>query len=183
MNVVVSPPAEDEPSPAEELEHEMMSRLTPALTGFYQLVLYNALVFSKEKAESPIELLLVGAFIARMMLTGGCAIGKAPWCFDISEKSQSLSSTQQFEWHGCRIDFAIFFEGNPIVFIECDGHEFHERTKEQAERDRSRDRAVQLAGVIALRFTGREIWRDVGVCIDEIVEAIRTALEKRGWQS
>jgi very-short-patch-repair endonuclease len=46
------------------------------------------------------------------------------------------------------------------VIVECDGHDFHERTKEQAARDRSRDRATQAAGHIMLRYTGSEIYRD-----------------------
>lgn len=55
-----------------------------------------------------------------------------------------------------------------VAVIECDGHDYHERTKEQAERDRSRDRAIQEAGWLALRFTGREIHRDVWECASEV---------------
>lgn len=46
------------------------------------------------------------------------------------------------------------------AIIECDGHDFHERTKEQAARDRARDRAAQTAGYLMLRYTGSEIYRD-----------------------
>jgi len=46
------------------------------------------------------------------------------------------------------------------AIIECDGHDFHERTKEQAARDRARDRAAQSAGYMMLRYTGSEIYRD-----------------------
>ena len=52
--------------------------------------------------------------------------------------------------------------------IECDGHDFHERTKEQAERDRSRDRWMIANGVQVIRFTGREIWRDPEECARQI---------------
>lgn len=51
----------------------------------------------------------------------------------------------------------------PLV-IECDGHDFHERTKEQAKRDRSRDREMATAGLHVTRFTGSEIWRDPMAC-------------------
>jgi hypothetical protein len=44
--------------------------------------------------------------------------------------------------------------------IECDGHDYHERTKEQAAHDRARDREMQRLGYLVLRFTGSEIWRD-----------------------
>jgi very-short-patch-repair endonuclease len=44
--------------------------------------------------------------------------------------------------------------------IECDGHDFHERTKEQAERDRSRDRWFLERKLPLFRFTGSEIYRN-----------------------
>lgn len=62
------------------------------------------------------------------------------------------------------------------LIIECDGHEFHERTKEQAERDRSRDRALTAKGFTVLRFTGREINRDALACAREVERFLRGAL-------
>jgi hypothetical protein len=65
-----------------------------------------------------------------------------------------------------RLDMAIRFahaEGPATptwVDLECDGHDFHERTKEQAERDKERDRNIQAAGWEVARFTGSEITRD-----------------------
>lgn len=86
----------------------------------------------------------------------------------------------QFQMEGWRVDFAILrfaLAGNrtgtplvraPLVIVECDGHEFHERTAEQAERDRSRDRAFQAAGHVVFRFTGRELWRDPFACAEQV---------------
>lgn len=54
------------------------------------------------------------------------------------------------------------------VAVECDGHDFHEKTKEQAIRDKKRDRDFIAAGVPVLHFTGREIWRDPSRCVGEI---------------
>lgn len=76
----------------------------------------------------------------------------------------------QFVVAGHRVDFAIrscTWEGKwseKIVFVECDGHDFHERTKEQAAKDRQQDRATQAAGHIILRFTGSELYRDPISC-------------------
>ena len=50
------------------------------------------------------------------------------------------------------------------VVVECDGHNFHERTKEQAARDRRRDREIQERGFKVARFTGAEIWADPFGC-------------------
>ena len=56
--------------------------------------------------------------------------------------------------------------------IECDGHDFHERTKEQAKRDRSRDRQLTDAGLKVLRFTGSEIYQDSHSCFQEIANSV-----------
>lgn len=74
------------------------------------------------------------------------------------------SITPQFKLDGMRIDFALNYRngGKKIsIAIECDGHNFHERTKQQAERDRSRDRTLQMHFDYVLRFTGSEIYRDM----------------------
>lgn len=54
------------------------------------------------------------------------------------------------------------------VVVELDGHDFHERTKEQAQRDKARDRALTADGFIVIRFTGSEVFRDAHACIDEV---------------
>jgi very-short-patch-repair endonuclease len=61
----------------------------------------------------------------------------------------------------------------------CDGHAFHERTKEQAKRDRSRDRGAQLHGLPIFRFTGSEIWNDPMGCADEVLEFMERDPEAR----
>lgn len=58
------------------------------------------------------------------------------------------------------------------VVVECDGHDFHERTKEQAKRDRARDRHLQQQGLVVLRFTGSEIFQDAAACVKETVAAL-----------
>lgn len=56
-----------------------------------------------------------------------------------------------------------------FLVVECDGHDFHERTKEQAARDRRRDREMSLAGYRVFRFTGSELWRDPIKCATDVV--------------
>lgn len=76
-----------------------------------------------------------------------------------------------------RVDFLFFaldWRGDREMWhwrkliVECDGHDFHERTKEQAARDRSRDRRAVHEGVDCFRFTGSEIWRDPWGCAEEL---------------
>ena len=56
-----------------------------------------------------------------------------------------------------------------FLVVECDGHDFHERTKEQAARDRKRDREMSLDGYEVFRFTGSEIWRNPTGCALDVI--------------
>lgn len=89
----------------------------------------------------------------------------------------------QFNWRKYRIDFLFgeysTREDRLKIAIECDGHDFHERTKEQAERDRSRDREMQTSGLTVLRFTGREIYRDPFACSTQAFEHILSLQSER----
>lgn len=57
------------------------------------------------------------------------------------------------------VDFLVGadFSDDKIV-IECDGHDFHEKTKEQAKHDKERDRFLTAHGFKILRYTGSEIY-------------------------
>jgi hypothetical protein len=90
----------------------------------------------------------------------------------------SLDMGEEIGWLYCqrealhyRLDFAIVTNRRSIA-IEVDGHDFHERTKEQAAHDKSRDRALVAAGWQVLRFTGSEVWRDAHRCISEVQELL-----------
>lgn len=56
------------------------------------------------------------------------------------------------------------------IAVECDGHDFHEKTKAQAQRDKARDRYLVSAGYRILRFTGAEIWNDPVGCADQVFD-------------
>lgn len=59
-----------------------------------------------------------------------------------------------------RLDFAFITDDGRRVDVELDGHDFHERTKEQAERDKTRDRELQKQGWVVFRYTGSQVYRD-----------------------
>lgn len=90
----------------------------------------------------------------------------------------------QFQVQSWRLDFALVrkdSDGNLLakIAIECDGHEFHERTKDQAARDRKRDRELQHLGWVVLRFTGSEIHRDVYSCCEDAIRHFIRVLGER----
>lgn len=65
------------------------------------------------------------------------------------------------------------------LVVECDGHDFHERTKEQASRDRARDRWMAEQGYTVFRFTGSELYRDPMKCAEQVFEML-FALNRAG---
>jgi len=62
----------------------------------------------------------------------------------------------------------------PLLGIEIDGHEWHERNKEQAQRDKSRERFLVANGWKILRFTGSEVFKDSGKCVTETIDCATT---------
>lgn len=70
-----------------------------------------------------------------------------------------------------RVDFLILgsslLKGVNVV-VECDGHDFHERTPVQAKRDRERDRRLQMLGYHVMRFTGSELFNASFCCACEV---------------
>lgn len=62
--------------------------------------------------------------------------------------------------------------------IEVDGHDFHEKTKVQAARDKKRDRLLQKVGYRIMHFTGSEVYKDSLAVTFEIVEYMGSELRK-----
>ena len=50
------------------------------------------------------------------------------------------------------------------LVIECDGYEFHQKTKEQVEKDNKREYDIKMQGFEILRFSGKEIYNDAMGC-------------------
>lgn len=126
---------------------------------------------------SPIEMLMATALLYMLrsesyfggMRTNFFFMADLPGGFeDLSPNRFSRDSGfhihTQFPIGKYKADFFVDFAGwngqNAMGVIECDGHDFHERTKKQAEHDKARDRYFQSLGLIVLRYTGAEIHRD-----------------------
>lgn len=141
--------------------------------------------------ESPIErVMLVGIY---SFLRFATPMPVAYW----SDGSGGMVDTQgpehimiytQAPVGGYRIDIFIvstFFDGgkfSPIkIAVECDGHDFHERTKAQAAKDKARDRELQANGIHVLRFTGSEIWKTPNKCAREACVALFRLMDKPVW--
>lgn len=153
---------------------------------------------------SPIEAMLLGALerfapdhIKIVSYKGGSLIPyKHTFALEgAQEHPGSLIVARDVVLSSYRLDFAICaggMRGCAWFAVECDGHNFHDRTKQQAAADRSRDRELLVMGVPALRFTGSEIVhyedrcaRDVFAMADAIWAAAYRDLEswREGWDA
>lgn len=75
------------------------------------------------------------------------------------------------------VDFLVTTGTGRRLAVECDGHDFHERTKAQAAHDRRRDRELLMLGIPTLRFTGSEIYRDAARCAADAWSAVLALLD------
>lgn len=71
-----------------------------------------------------------------------------------------------------KVDFVLEASYGEIL-IECDGHDWHDRTKQQAAYDRARDRWFLQNGLQTLRFTGSEIVHSPEKCANEVLSCLR----------
>lgn len=120
------------------------------------------------QCESPIEMLLLSALYYE---AGSELIGRFA---SMSVRQPVLPLFKIRPQHPIgpyRVDIAVIGEHVRVV-VECDGHEFHERTKEQAAKDKSRDRYLTAEEWLVLRFTGSEIHRNPLACAYEVVRLI-----------
>lgn len=74
-----------------------------------------------------------------------------------------------------RADFLVTAENHGVtpafapVVVECDGFNYHDRTREQARYDRERDRYMLHRGLLVMRFTGEEITEAPFSCAAEVL--------------
>jgi very-short-patch-repair endonuclease len=143
------------------------------------------------EGDSPIEKLFLGALslcadFGHRVHTGVCCFYRGSGSLERAFENETHFGTpfftlyvdRQVQIEGWRVDFLIHVAEITAdhqtkfrkLIVECDGHDFHERTKKQAERDRSRDRQAQLSGIEVFRFTGAELWRDPIKYADQVLE-------------
>lgn len=137
-----------------------------------QAVAYSRLKDWDEKvrplAESPIEELFLAAVYASNIDWGDAPVHI--YMGEYYEDGTRFDGTHlwpQVQIGNYRVDFLFEYigpRGRRRVIVECDGHAFHERTKEQASSDKARDRFLVSRGFQVLRFTGSEIYRDPIIC-------------------
>lgn len=75
------------------------------------------------------------------------------------------------------LDFA-YIGNNFKIAIECDGHDFHQKTKEQVCYGNDRDYELQRLDFYVFHFSGSEIFNDPLGCATKVMRFIS---KKEGW--
>lgn len=109
-----------------------------------------------------------------------CAVFRRPSQGDRAPESWHLMVCRQATEATYRVDLLIrLWQGSAktgaqaVLAVECDGHNSHERTKQQAAYDRARDRELLIhRGLITVRFTGSEIHHAAERCAKEALDAL-----------
>lgn len=132
--------------------------------------------------ESPIEHMLATALFHVIGFDMLERAGTAP---DWDPVTPLCDVQPQHKVGSYRVDLALIAPGIKVA-IECDGHDFHEKTKKQAAKDKARDRAITAAGYAVLRFTGSEIWANPMGCAEEAFDLAKRQLSdaaEAAWEA
>lgn len=76
-----------------------------------------------------------------------------------------------------------FFNEKSNLIIECDGHDFHQKTKEQVRKDNEREYDLKMAGYNILRFSGSQIYNRPFECAEKAYLYIEKLVQERGKQN
>ena len=138
---------------------------------------YLPYIFSD--CESPIEMIMYLALVIQRDLYK--PLDKKP-------KITIDGINRQCELEGYRVDFFIVAyayseelddEIVKDVVVECDGHDYHERTKQQVVRANNRDFELKNMGYDVLHFSGSQIFNDPIECATKVYDYIISEIDRK----
>lgn len=148
----------------------MHSRVMQFMPDAVEHVIDKTIAKVASEVESPIEQIFLETLVLMHMLSSNNVPPINRWNGLTSKPLYGVRT--QYKLGSYRADFLLISSSGQAVVVECDGHEFHERTKEQAARDRKKDRDIQAAGLVVLRYTGSEIWANPLLCVSNAVSTL-----------
>lgn len=146
-----------------------MERLNEVIESpIEEAMLYSLIISAQEEVED------IG-FVVGGYAFGDCGVG-----------AEFLVIEPQAKIENYRADFLLTFkslipgfEGERQLIVECDGHDYHDKTKQQASRDKERDREMKKLGYEVFRFTGSDIWNDAYSCAKEAIDMVTGITDKK----
>lgn len=120
-----------------------------------------------EYLESPIEKILYIALIKEIKKTNYYWYIDAQTEIECDEKTYRADFTIEYD-EICNNNLDENFK----LDIECDGYEFHQKTKEQVRKDNEREYNLKTSGWDILRFSGSQIYNEPTKCAKDILKYI-----------
>lgn len=148
------------PDRVKQIILEYLIRFSEISDGMFKCLLHNG--------ESPIEQILFTAFEIYMTIEHKTKIYLLP-------QIEVESNNQRY-----RVDF-LYDENEWIntemktgrkIIIECDGYEFHQKTKEQVQYDNEREYNLKMKGFEIIRFSGSQIYNQPMKCAEDLYNFI-----------
>ena len=166
------------------MSHDIWDRFSEGASRATAEWTWNLRSLHAHAFQSPIEEVLHAVFIFKATLNGGRPLRQFPSAqqHEAAQKGgPDFYIVPQHQFGPYRADLLVGYYGigtikQTSIVVECDGHQWHERTKEQAQKDRERERALNAHVAKVIRFTGSEIYRDPFACADEIIATLDRAL-------
>lgn len=126
-------------------------------------------------AESPIERIFYIAAKNEMM---NQTLFNANEFFAITPQKEVKARHKNY-----RVDFSLSYFNESFgvvdIFVELNGHEYHNATKKKVTADRQRERALQNHCDRLMTFTGTEIYNDPDECAREVFKSLYEAIKRR----
>jgi len=149
---------EPEPAPEDSFPGDQPMRcigdvISPIVAGLELSVMVD------RHTDSPIETMLAVAILRQWQDIEFRTYDAGP--------ARGWTLIPQYPWGKYRVDLALRKPDGFLIFIECDGKDFHS-SPEQVERDMVRERAMVEAGYPVVRFTGSEINYSPVACANEL---------------
>ena len=161
------------PQRAKEIFFEYMGESFPSKSKDKSLFV-EVMALDYESCQSPIEVIFNYAFDILV--------------FDRDIAYLYLEPQYDIVANGNKYRADFYFDNNVILeskhvcdnpfrlIIECDGHEFHEKTKEQVKKNNNRNFDFQKEGYEVLHFSGSQIYNEPFECANKTIDYILTKL-------
>lgn len=127
---------------------------------------------------SPIETKFLDALLEHVPPDVSVSFGDDEYCG--CDPCHSFDLQREVIIGSYRVDFMLSLDTGTRrwLTLECDGHDFHDRTKQQAAYDRARDRELLALGILTARFTGSEIHHSADRCATDAWRCARVLIEQ-----
>ena len=123
------------------------------------------------ECESPIEKILLYSLIEE---------AENLWIGFEYKPQQTIKANNHKYRADIVFDMDFYSSGKPYkLVIECDGHEFHEVTKEQVEKRNIRDMDLKIQGYDVLHYSGSQICKNPKQCARDITQYIMLKVREK----